>query len=305
MASSKKVKSNQIVGFDITIPYTQCDNYIDVGMALKSVATKFVFQLEDGGMPDCPYLHWQCRYRVADKLRLETHITQVHKTLFNGHITATSTGVHKSNNFNYVMKPERVDGPWDERNDDFIPDIKPPTTRQLREFLSCKLYPWQTKIMEWSTDFNMRKIHLILDPVGNFGKSIFAEYMEYEGLAVDLMYTDSIKELMCQVHGQKKRKAYIADLPRGLNKKAMTQFICGIELLKNGVCYDPRYEWKKVRFDRPNVFIFCNNLPQLTHLSPDRWEIWVPTSCRTDIRQFFPSSDPFELLEQLRVLKSA
>lgn len=303
MADSKK--TNQIVGFDITIPHSQCDNYIDVGLALQSVANKFVFQLEDGSEDTVPYLHWQCRYKIADKIRLETHISQCRQSLYNGRISATSTGVHKSNNFNYVMKPQRIDGPWDDRNDDFIPDIRPPTTKQLRMFLSWDLLPWQKKIIEFSKEFDMRKIHLIVDPIGHFGKSIFAEYMEYEGLAVDLMYTDSIKELMQQVHGQKKRKSYIADLPRGLNKKAMTQFICGIELLKNGVCYDPRYEWKKVRFDRPNVFIFANNLLRLECLSLDRWEFWVPTPCRTDIKRFYPSSDPFELAEQIKQLRSA
>ena len=176
------------------------------------------------------------------------------------------------------MKPERVDGPWDERNDDFIDDIPPPTTIQLRQFLNFPTFrPFQQKILDWHAVFDMRTIFLILDLNGHAGKSLFAEWMEWKGYAVDLMYTDNIKELMQQVYGQKKRKAYIADMPRALDKRHLRQFVSGVELLKNGVCYDPRYEWKKVRFDRPNVFMFSNEIVDVRMLSRDRWSIWKVT----------------------------
>lgn len=275
-----KKADSSVVGFDVTISSKelgdlQYDQYKVVGRALREVATKFVFQLEES---KDGYVHYQCRYRVSERIRVNAHIAQCRETLLNGHISITSAEVHQGNNFNYVMKSTgRLDGPWDDRNDCFTPDPPPPSTRQLREFLKCELRPWQLQVLSWCTEWDMRTIKIVVDPVGNFGKSIFAEYLEFKQLAVDLMYTDNIKEVMQQVHGQKKRSAYIVDLPRAINQRAMAQFIAGLELLKNGVCYDPRYEWKKVRFDRPMVIVFCNIHPSLKHLSPDRYESWMPT----------------------------
>ena len=42
-----------------------------------------------------------------------------------------------------------------------------------------------------------------------------------------------------------------------------------------GGAYDKRYTAKKIRFGRPNIFVFTNTLPELSLMSKDRWKIWT------------------------------
>lgn len=60
-------------------------------------------------------------------------------------------------------------------------------------------------------------------------------------------------------------------MPRGMKKDKLGEFYAGIEIIKNGVAYDKRYTAKKIRFDRPNIFVFTNMLPVFELLSKDRW----------------------------------
>ena len=54
----------------------------------------------------------------------------------------------------------------------------------------------------------------------------------------------------------------------------MGEFFAGVESIKNGLCYDKRYSFKKVRFDRPQVVMFSNVLPYFGDLSLDLWAIY-------------------------------
>jgi hypothetical protein len=64
-------------------------------------------------------------------------------------------------------------------------------------------------------------------------------------------------------------------MPRGMKKDKLGDFYSGIEVIKNGVAYDKRYTAKKIRFGRPNIFVFTNTLPELSLMSKDRWKIWT------------------------------
>jgi len=66
-------------------------------------------------------------------------------------------------------------------------------------------------------------------------------------------------------------------MPRGMKKDRLGDFYSGIEIIKNGVAYDKRYTAKKVRFDRPRIFIFTNELPNFSLMSKDRWRVWNVT----------------------------
>jgi hypothetical protein len=54
----------------------------------------------------------------------------------------------------------------------------------------------------------------------------------------------------------------------------MFQFYSAVETIKDGYAYDDRYSFKEKVFDCPNIWIFCNVLPDLNLLSMDRWKIW-------------------------------
>lgn len=68
--------------------------------------------------------------------------------------------------------------------------------------------------------------------------------------------------------------AYIIDMPRGMKKDKLGEFYSGLEALKNGVAYDKRYKFRKVRFDRPQVIVFTNVLPAFELMSKDRWCVY-------------------------------
>jgi len=77
------------------------------------------------------------------------------------------------------------------------------------------------------------------------------------------------------VAGRPIKPVYIVDMPRGMKKDRLGDFYSGIEVIKNGVAYDKRYHAKKIRFNRPRVFVFTNELPNLDLMSKDRWVIWM------------------------------
>lgn len=122
--------------------------------------------------------------------------------------------------------------------------------------------------------FDDRAIDLIYDNVGNIGKSIFSEYCEYNDLAEEVPPYRLMDDIFQWVCSRATKKAYIFDMPRGMKKDKLGDFYSGIEVIKNGVAYDKRYNAKKIRFDRPRIFVFTNTLPKLELMSMDRWRLW-------------------------------
>lgn len=98
--------------------------------------------------------------------------------------------------------------------------------------------------------------------------------MEYEGLAYEVPPFRLMEDIMQCAMGVKAQKCYIIDMPRALKKDKLSEFYSGLECLKNGVCYDKRYSFKKRRMDRPQIAVFTNVEPCWAYMSLDRWEIY-------------------------------
>jgi len=64
------------------------------------------------------------------------------------------------------------------------------------------------------------------------------------------------------------------DVPRSLPKGKLNGFWSGIESLKDGYCWDDRYEFKEIVFDSPVIWVFSNESPDQEALSQDRWQFW-------------------------------
>jgi hypothetical protein len=47
-----------------------------------------------------------------------------------------------------------------------------------------------------------------------------------------------------------------------------------IEQIKKGKLYDFRYSYKTFWIDSPQIWVFCNWLPDTSYLSMDRWKVW-------------------------------
>jgi hypothetical protein len=262
----------QLISFDVTISVANAgDDHQVVGKRLAELAKNFVFQKETGAGG---FEHYQVRMQTRKRYYLGQFITAHKDDLWNGHISATSTGTHTTRNFNYVMKLDsRVGGPW--QDTDFNLRELPVMTRQLKAFMEKPFYQWQSETEALIGEEDDRKIRLYFDIIGNIGKSIFCEYLEYKGLATEIPPFTKLEDIMNCVQVAKNRKAFVIDMPRSIPKNNLEEFYAGIETIKNGVCYDKRYNFKKTRFNRPQVLVFTNQMPHFNFLSKDRWVIYT------------------------------
>lgn len=259
----------QLTSWDFTIYAGHNDFELDhneVARRLNEWCTKWVFQLEK--CPKSGRLHLQGRLRLIKKKRLHEWIAQCP---FNAHWSVTSTEVHDGVNFNYVLKADtREEGPWDNQQWKEPPKL----TRQLRHFLEHDLRPWQAQLYEMVQREDDRHITMIYDEIGNSGKSIFSEYLEYRGLAFELPPMRMMEDIMQFCFSFGDQKCYLVDMPRAMKKDKLGDFYAGLECLKNGVVYDKRYCGKKRRMDRPQIVVFTNVLPEWQFMSADRWEVY-------------------------------
>lgn len=259
--------TNPVCTYDFTLPKNETYNTFQdvINLVCKDWAKKWTFQLERG---DSGYEHWQGRVSLIKKRRISELLG---KWCIGGHISITST--EGQNNF-YVTKADtRVLGPW--KDDEYV---EPPIlTRQLNHFMKQEMRPWQQQVEQFVREEDDRSIKLIIDKIGNSGKSIMCEYLEYNQLAYEIPPMREMQDIMQCVMGIPTHKAYLIDMPRALKKDKLASFYSGLESLKNGVAYDPRYSFKKKRFNRPQVIVFTNTDPDFSLLSEDRWELYDMT----------------------------
>jgi len=259
----------QLKRFDITIPEDNFPTWESLAAKLRGWCTKFVFQKEKGLTG---YVHWQCRVNMIHSRTAAAMHSDV-LPVIPGHWSVTSNGVHAGPKaFCYVMKEcTRIDGPWDDTN---LIEERPPLTRQLENFMKHPFYPWQQTVHDIAQVYEERFIHIIKDTVGSVGKSVFLEFLEYQGIAFDLPPLREMEDIMEFCHSFPPKSCYIIDMPRGMKKDKLGSFYSGIESIKNGLTYDKRYSGKKRRMNRPVVIIFTNDWPQISLLSLDRWKFY-------------------------------
>lgn len=262
--------ANPIFIFDLTFSLDKNPDKDLLTSFFNEHCKQWVYQLERGDTTG--YEHYQCRVNLKEKIRktgLFKILTGIGLVIHTDAIRPTSDGCKSGTNFfNYCSKEHtRIDGPWSSND--------APPTRQMELFQDWGLRPWQHDLENRSTQFCLRTIDLIYDVDGNNGKSLFSEYLEMKGIAEEVppyRMMDNIFEWVCS---RPIKKCYIFDMPRGMKKDKLADFYSGIEVIKNGVAYDKRYSAKKIRFDRPRVFVFTNTLPEFNLMSKDRWKVWT------------------------------
>jgi len=270
--------------WDLTLPESQEINRKVIPTELlnwmKKHCKKWCFQLEKGNEG---YRHFQCRMSLKTKVRLNQVVGYLKSDNLIGHLSRTST--ENRDNCFYVCKEEtRIDGPWKDTDKEIY---IPRQVREIKEWL-----PWQKTCMLLLSTWDTRAIHVILDPEGNIGKSTFTTFMGCTNRAVQVPFVNDYKEIMQIVLDEDKLNAYIIDMPRGMEKSKLLQLYSGIETIKNGFAYDPRYHYKKQYFDCPNVLVFTNILPDHKLLSPDRWHVWQVVN-----NELAEIKNPFGLLD--------
>lgn len=263
--------TSQCASWDFTLS-CENENYAneeELITHLKEWCKKWVFQKEEG---DSGYIHWQGRVSLIKK---RTRAGLVKKFIKGGHLSPTSKGVHEKNDFSYVMKADsRVDGPWS--NDTY--EEPPHLTFEIVNFLKKKRHTWQESIEKICRTYSERGVDVVFDITGNRGKSTTVKYLDQAKLAKKIPCVRDLKTIMAYGYKYPNRPAYIFDMPRAgtVNKREEAELWAGIEELKNGYVFDPRYEAKDMWMEKnPRVVVFTNYLPDFKFLSVDRWNLWT------------------------------
>lgn len=230
---------------------------------LRSIAKKWVFQLERGG--ETGYMHYQGKVSLISKTR--------QFDIEDGDTSASHISDGKSL-FNYVTKEaSRVAGPWSDKDT--------PKFLQKKVEKMTTLYSWQRWLVGEAGIYLDRYIDLICDPEGCKGKSSIVSYCEYHDIAVKIpmmtgMNGKDCVQIVLQMYLEKGKgeKAYVIDFPRALRKDKLHEFYEAIETIKDGYLFDMRYGFTKRWMEVPRIFIFTNELPDESLLSRDRWRVW-------------------------------
>lgn len=259
--------------------------YEQLGQCLMKLCKKVVFQIEKGEKSD--YLHFQGRISLIKSMLKMTFIEAVMKimNISKGeapqYVEPTVKGVVKTSNFNYVLKEQtRVSGPWTEK--DFVQEELKKVEyipRQYRNLLD-KLYPYQKCIYNSKDTFDIRGINIVIDPIGNQGKSTIASLCELFADGIDVPPINDYKELIqlvcdeCIGTNNRSPSPILIDMPRGMEKSKLIGIYTAIEQIKKGKLFDTRNKYKKWWIDSPQIWVFTNEEPDLSYLSSDRWKIW-------------------------------
>lgn len=258
--------ANAIFCYDVTVWCDKKDKAQTVDL-FDEYAKHWVFQQEM--CPSTGRLHYQCRISLKTKKRLNELIKSWNSIGWSGCYDLTITSSGASTNFDYVMKTEtRLDGPWSDK------DPKPAyIPKQVRD---RELLGWQKQVFEDVGKWDERHVNLIINKSGNVGKTILCTWMMAHGHAEVVPPCNSYEDLMKMVMGMPETGMYLIDVPRGIDcgDKEKRGLWAAIESIKNGYCWDNRYEWKRKLMDCPNIWVFTNHQPDMTVLSKDRWILW-------------------------------
>jgi len=220
----------------------------------KELCKKWRFQLEVG---ECGTPHYQGYMGLKKKLTFAA----IKKLCPRAHWFAAANQRDPSALQAYVSKLETATGEW-------WGNIRSCTVpRPTNE--------WQVKILEEiEKPADLRTITWVCDRVGGKGKSWLAKYMAlYCGA---LVVCGKASDMKFAIHkmietGKGAPEVVILDLPRSVDLEYLSY--TGVEEIKNGCFFSPKYEGGMCVFNNPHVYVFSNEMPARGKLSGDRWRI--------------------------------
>ncbi len=141
------------------------------------------------------------------------------------------------------------------------------------------LYDWQQEIVELvKTAPDDRKIYWYWSDRGNIGKSALVKHLCLKDPDSTVLCGGNFKDAEFAI-SQKVTKGedvslVLFDIPRSRMKDGQVLVSYqGMEEIKNGCFFSPKYESKMVILNVPHVIVFSNNPPDEFKLSQDRWVI--------------------------------
>lgn len=155
--------------------------------------------------------------------------------------------------------------------------LKKGIPRPLVKMTRDKLWEKQLKIVDMfvkdEDPLFGRNIHWFWETQGKWGKSILCTYM------IDFMGAMEVSgasaDILCGVakwieNNEECPPIIIFDIPRCNQGHVSYQ---AIEKIKDGKFFSGKYESGMVRFNKPHIICFANEIPETHKLSEDRWII--------------------------------
>lgn len=160
-----------------------------------------------------------------------------------------------------------------------ITNIRISTERLMRivldaEYKDVEWHSWQRHVLntiELKPD--KRKINFIIDYKGNTGKSYLCKYIAivHDVILATGKSQDIFHAIKTFIEAKGRHPSiFLIDVPR-YNVGYLNYGT--IEQLKNGFIFSGKYEGGQFIFPIPHIFIFMNEMPDLTTLSEDRYDI--------------------------------
>lgn len=231
----------------------------------KNNCKKWVFQKEKG--EEKGYIHWQIKISLAGKQRAatlsENFIIKGQKWL-----PSSLNGMHS---FSYVMKQTtRMLGPWSDKDEeDMI--ITSDMEKVMRTPKKC-----QTELESFIDNYTMdTRVHLIIDPVGQVGKSSWAKFMQFKKKAIYVPLMSDSGKMMNYLANRPFYGCYILDIARNTNRSKYKDMWTAVENIKAGMIWDWRYKSTNKMISPPCVIITCNeNMDGLSNGRLMKWLIY-------------------------------
>lgn len=237
-----------------------------VAKALRTTAKKWAFQLESS---ENGFVHYQIRTNLVKRKVVSSLKELLASSCLAGAECRRTSGAN-SRNFNYVMKADtRLRGPWTDQDPD--PDEEP------MQLMRPPLMWHQQMLSIIANRPSERKIHVIYNKHGHGAKLYFKLTLRYKKLGTIIPPFEKMEDIAQMVMCKPVDRCYVIDVPKG--KSLKSDFWSGIEMLKDGYCYDKRNTFRDRVFPTPHIFVLTNILPEMTHLSADRWVIHEIESC--------------------------
>jgi len=256
-------------------------NQFELMEVFRHKTTNFVFQLEK--CPTTGTLHYQIRIKTNTKITLAGLIVLFHNQHMS-HISPTSLSGCRT--FDYVMKEDtRVEGPWTDKD---MPLEREPLPWHVQEAWDQGLYPWQKTIYDSSEKREKRLVNVVIDLAGCAGKSTLTTIMIAHGKCQAIPMANDEEKIINSVMNRPISTCYLIDVARTSDKKLQKPLFMAIEQIKNGVVYDHRFKFQQRIFGSPMVWVFMNEVPQLLHLTQDKWVLWGINSKRELVPWEFP-----------------
>lgn len=129
---------------------------------------------------------------------------------------------------------------------------------------------WQDELFQKLEEpAHPRIVDFYVDPVGNTGKTWFSQFLMSRIPGVQYLTVGKVADL-CHAIDEANR-VFIFDVPRSQMEFFQYQVL---EMLKNRLIFSPKYQSVTKRLSTvPHVVVFCNESPDESRLSADRFNI--------------------------------